>query len=405
LVFHKLLIEISSFRLKDVGATDKGLEYILTKSLLQTSTTLNVAAYVLLKSEQAKKSTDMNDLKLSDDAGSEIKSHPVMARLQQLNRLQQKLEDEVEKKLPSIGEQIENLVKAAALMNEEPEESDDEEQHSQADKGGDLDSEQIHDEEPSKEKVAFSADDDAEERGHNHVDEEEMARAVLLEARFGLRPQELNSDSHTRDKQRRPAPSDFGDEEANESHSRKAYQALASTINSIQQRSVTKSHKSKRLDEDLDSQDNDELKLGLEIMEQDIGPMDEDDDDVEGDDEIDEELADGLGGNSYYDRVAKKSHMKREFKKDLYKVAPKYPGMEAEIDGERAISKAILKNRGLVAHKAKINRNPRVKKREQYRKALIRRKGKVREVRTLEGHKYGGEGTGIKTGISRSRKL
>lgn len=73
--------------------------------------------------------------------------------------------------------------------------------------------------------------------------------------------------------------------------------------------------------------------------------------------------------------------------------------------GERAIGRAIMKNRGLVAHKPKINRNPRVKKREQYRKALIRRKGAVREVRTEEGHVYGGESTGIKSGISRSRKL
>ena len=73
--------------------------------------------------------------------------------------------------------------------------------------------------------------------------------------------------------------------------------------------------------------------------------------------------------------------------------------------GERAISRAIMKNRGLVPHKNKLNRNPRVKKREQYRKALIRRKGTVREVRTDEGHKYGGEETGIKRGISRSRKL
>jgi U3 small nucleolar RNA-associated protein 3 len=75
------------------------------------------------------------------------------------------------------------------------------------------------------------------------------------------------------------------------------------------------------------------------------------------------------------------------------------------LPGERAISKTIMKNRGLVAHKSKLNRNPRVKKREQYRKALVRRKGQVREVRTDEGHKYGGEETGIKSGLSRSRKL
>ena len=76
-----------------------------------------------------------------------------------------------------------------------------------------------------------------------------------------------------------------------------------------------------------------------------------------------------------------------------------------QLVGERGVTRAIMKNRGLVAHKNKLNRNPRVKKREQYRKALIRRKGTVREVRTDEGHKYGGEETGIKSGVSRSRKL
>ncbi len=48
------------------------------------------------------------------------------------------------------------------------------------------------------------------------------------------------------------------------------------------------------------------------------------------------------------------------------------------LPGERAISKTIMK---------------------------VRRKGQVREVRTDEGHKYGGEETGIKSGLSRSRKL
>jgi len=54
------------------------------------------------------------------------------------------------------------------------------------------------------------------------------------------------------------------------------------------------------------------------------------------------------------------------------------------VSGERQISKVILKNRGLVPHKAKINGNPRVEKREQYRKALIRRKGTVQEIRADE---------------------
>jgi len=47
---------------------------------------------------------------------------------------------------------------------------------------------------------------------------------------------------------------------------------------------------------------------------------------------------------------------------------------------KRAASYQIVKNRGLVAHKSKINRNPRVKKKEQFRKATIARKGQVSAV-------------------------
>ena len=143
------------------------------------------------------------------------------------------------------------------------------------------------------------------------------------------------------------------------------------------------------------------------MMEAELGPLDDDEDeDVgSGGDDHDDELDDDLGTGSFYDQIKKKSQVQKAFKKQLHAVAPKFPVMEGVVDGERAISKVILKNRGLVAHKAKINRNPRVKKREQFRKALIRQRGKIREVRTEEGHKYGGEGTGLKTGLSRSRKL
>ncbi|KAF4147471.1 Sas10 C-terminal domain [Phytophthora infestans] len=73
--------------------------------------------------------------------------------------------------------------------------------------------------------------------------------------------------------------------------------------------------------------------------------------------------------------------------------------------GKRGASYQIMKNKGLKAHKSKLNRNPRVKKRLQYRKAVIRRKGQVRDVRVGEAGKYGGESTGIKSNLSRSRKI
>jgi U3 small nucleolar RNA-associated protein 3 len=80
--------------------------------------------------------------------------------------------------------------------------------------------------------------------------------------------------------------------------------------------------------------------------------------------------------------------------------------VENDIVGDRTASKQILKNRGLVAHKAKINRNPRVKHREKFRQANKRRAGTVQAIRSpIEGHNYGGEATGISTNVIRSRKL
>ena len=65
----------------------------------------------------------------------------------------------------------------------------------------------------------------------------------------------------------------------------------------------------------------------------------------------------------------------------------------------------IMKNRGLTPHRKKENRNPRVKKRHQYEKAIVRRKGQVREVIAGAAGSYGGELTGIKANIARSRKI
>ena len=364
--------------------------------MIQASSALNVAAYLLLKAEQAAKEKDTDDFVLEGDAGSEIKSHPVMTRLQQLNNLSMKLEDTVESKISNIADQMDNLVKAASLMKDETGDDDDDEESDDPNLASEDD---MEDEPPQKEERLPTApvydESDEDERG--------IAQGVLNEARFGLRPKEITAKALLKRQQRRAAPSDFGDEEEDESKSRKASQSLAKTVNAIQQRSATKSRKSGQQDEDLDKQGgDDQMSRGLAMMDAALGP---DSDEGEGGGPIDDEIDDALGGDSFYDTMVKKSQAKKAFKKQLYEVAPKFPGMETEVDGERAISQVILKNRGLVPHKAKINRNPRVKKREQYRKALIKRKGAIREVRTEEGHKYGGEETGIKTGLSRSRKL
>ncbi|XP_066147702.1 something about silencing protein 10 [Euwallacea fornicatus] len=77
-----------------------------------------------------------------------------------------------------------------------------------------------------------------------------------------------------------------------------------------------------------------------------------------------------------------------------------------EVDelSKRAITYQIAKNKGLTPHRKKELRNPRVKHKLKFRKALIRRKGAVREPRK-ELSRYSGEISGIKTSVSKSIKI
>lgn len=78
----------------------------------------------------------------------------------------------------------------------------------------------------------------------------------------------------------------------------------------------------------------------------------------------------------------------------------------AEMDEEskRKITYQMAKNKGLTPHRKKEQRNPRVKHREKFRKALIRRKGAVRTVRT-ETTRYSGEHSGIKSTVRKGIKI
>ena len=75
---------------------------------------------------------------------------------------------------------------------------------------------------------------------------------------------------------------------------------------------------------------------------------------------------------------------------------------------KRAATYEMMKNKGLTPHRKKENRNPRVKKRIAYDKAVVARKGQVREVNTSgvnTANAYSGETTGIKANLSRSRRI
>lgn len=75
-----------------------------------------------------------------------------------------------------------------------------------------------------------------------------------------------------------------------------------------------------------------------------------------------------------------------------------------EEEEKRAITYQMAKNRGLTPYRKKELRNPRVKHKNKYRKALIRRKGAIKEVKK-ELTRYAGEISGIKAGVKKSIKL
>lgn len=392
--------------------------------MLQASKALNLSLYLLLKADQASNnagstSTDGSAMLMDDDTvADDVRNHPVIDRLNQLSQLTDKLES-LEENTSGLKEQLSNLVKAATLVDggdvssseddgdsEVDDDDEDSADGSVDDEGSDIGG--VEQQQLNSDEAADTSSSDSEVES-----EEAIQRRVMTEARFALRNQDIDQDTDksisTRKRRLAPSSYDYGDE--TEELTKKAVDAgrkLASTMNSLSQKSATSNKKNKALIGDEVERDEDEyeqLQRGLSMMEAEGfggGSDDDDDDDVSGGED------EGFGDDDdddFYQKIKSKSMAKKKAKKQMYEVAPKYPRLDNEVEGERTIGRTIMKNRGLVAHKPKINRNPRVKKREQYRKALIRRKGAVREVRTEEGHVYGGETTGIKSGISRSRKL
>lgn len=119
----------------------------------------------------------------------------------------------------------------------------------------------------------------------------------------------------------------------------------------------------------------------------------------------------------YYDMIAARSNAKKQTKSEraaAYAEAAKQNAtvIEEEVigeDGRRMISYQIAKNKGLTPHRKKSVRNPRVKKKEKYKEKQKKLKSIMpvfdSKKKQAGGANYGGELTGIKKGLVRSRKL
>ncbi|XP_057703157.1 something about silencing protein 10 isoform X2 [Corythoichthys intestinalis] len=122
---------------------------------------------------------------------------------------------------------------------------------------------------------------------------------------------------------------------------------------------------------------------------------------VASDSDLDEEAA-----LRFYREVEERMKLKKKSKQRKAQEGNEDVNEEEELDPEakRSITYQMAKNKGLTPKRKKIDRNPRVKHREKYRRAKIRRKGQVREVRREET-RYSGELSGIRAGVKKSIKL
>ena len=321
--------------------------------MLQASNALNLSLYLLLKADIASKKNGNNELTLvAEDDGDDIRTHPVMDRLDQLSRLTDKLKEGVEEKIPGLQDQLNNLVKAAALM-EGGDLSSSEESDSSADEG--VVSSDPHEDDESVDasaqqlappRASHSDDDNNEDESSDSDDDREtqeaIQRRIMTEAKFALRNQDIDRDVKKSTKRKRriaPTSSDFGDEtEEIDERTLAAGRKLASTMNSIVQKSSSSSDRRKTLvgaEEEGSDDEYDKLQRGLAMMEDDIGKgsdNEDNDDGMSGNEENDEGFH--SDGDEFYSLVKSKSKARKEAKKQMYTVAPKYPRLEGEVDGE-----------------------------------------------------------------------
>ena len=72
---------------------------------------------------------------------------------------------------------------------------------------------------------------------------------------------------------------------------------------------------------------------------------------------------------------------------------------------QKNMYRSIMKGTGIYRKRNKMYKNPRVKHRIKYQKALTERKRKVQEYKSGPQPKYAGELTGIRSNLIKSTKL
>ncbi|XP_023004169.1 something about silencing protein 10 [Cucurbita maxima] len=392
-------------------AVGAGLQYLELKQLILLSYCQAIAFYLLLKSE-----------------GQAVRDHPVIARLVEIKSLLNKVK-QLDENLPSELEEIINkyhqegtnvkLNKEHASVLAELFTKDQGSSHHASDgqKVG-----------LPNAKTGSGNVDKLKEKGkkegkHKQVDNQmgvqsmEMLKVrALLEEKLKqkdftlIEPKQNGAMKHMQPINRKlEAYDDFKDDTDAQAAKRKGRDTSASAAD-LTRLVVAKLKKPKVISGDDDLPTRDDIgerrrKYELQMLaragfksKDDTSVLesesDGDEGDVKGNGEADSE-------DEFYKEVKQQRAAKLAAKAEIYSRTTEIPSSPKTVDGKRKITYQMEKNRGLTRPRKKLTKNPRKKYKLKFKDAANRRKGQVREVKQPI-HSYGGETTGINTGISRS---
>jgi hypothetical protein len=120
--------------------------------------------------------------------------------------------------------------------------------------------------------------------------------------------------------------------------------------------------------------------------------------------------ASSTDSDDYLEEVLRMREAKKDAKLRSLKERGKafIPPVAEEINDRRDAGYKIMKNKGLTRIRKKENRNARVKYRNKYEQAVMRRKGQVQDTireGPADGANYAGEESGIRTHIKKSVRI
>ncbi|GFY82547.1 Sas10/U3 ribonucleoprotein (Utp) family protein [Actinidia rufa] len=406
-------------KVKEGGNTMKaGMHYMEVKQLLLMAYCQAITFYLLLKSE-----------------GQPVRDHPVIARLVEIKNLLDKAK-ELDVNLPSdleniLGKKIQTETVAKSLGVDVAMASDsliNSDMHAV----GKQEATVVPREAVQVLKVESSKNDESKGRKRKHLDDQVgMQSMEMLKVRSALEEKLKQkgifgsiASKHDRvQKRSRPLNGqletldDFDDEatdlgKVTPGMSKGHATSLSSNLHCGDTSHTVGGVLCKKI---LRAEENssDEARIGKAIdeacaravsgdddlpMRDDIGESLESDEEDDMEDGVQSESADELHEQAKQQRAAKLAAKAEMYSRTS---AVQSNPEETLVDGKRHITYQMEKNRGLTRARKKLTKNPRKKYKLKHQKAVVRRKGQVRDIKKPTGP-YGGEASGINAGISRS---